>query len=167
MILGRRLFLCAGSRVFAACGSSGRKAAAVRTAVDCDGRHRRRVLPVRRRHREGADRALPNTQVTAEVTAASVDNLKFIKQGNSDLAFTMADIAADARRRRVTSSRTSGGAVRLIAVLYPSYTHLVTLATAASPRWRICRARWSPPARRAPARPCWRNAFSRRPASIR
>src|SRR3954471_13508824 len=43
---------------------------------------------------------LPKTQVTAEVTAASVDNLKFIKQGNSDLAFTMADVAADAAAGR-------------------------------------------------------------------
>ena len=43
---------------------------------------------------------LPNTEVTAEVTAASVDNLKFIKQGNSDLAFSMADIAADAAAGR-------------------------------------------------------------------
>src|SRR6187551_1253760 len=39
---------------------------------------------------------LPNTEATAEVTAASVDNLKFLKQGNSDLAFTMADMAQDA-----------------------------------------------------------------------
>src|SRR5689334_18523845 len=43
---------------------------------------------------------LPHTEVTAEVTAASVDNLKFIKQGTSDLAFSMADIAADAAAGR-------------------------------------------------------------------
>src|SRR5215208_4525808 len=39
---------------------------------------------------------LPGVEATAEVTAASVDNLKFIKQGTSDIAFTMADTAQDA-----------------------------------------------------------------------
>src|SRR5690349_17137268 len=34
---------------------------------------------------------LPNTQVTAEVTGASVDNLKLMQQGRADLAFTLAD----------------------------------------------------------------------------
>ncbi len=71
---------------------------------------------------------LPNTEVTAEVTAASVDNLKFIKQGTSDLAFTMADIAADAAAGRDAFKDFGAVPVRLLAVLYPSYTHLVTLA---------------------------------------
>jgi TRAP transporter TAXI family solute receptor len=71
---------------------------------------------------------LPNTEVTAEVTAASVDNLKFIKQGNSDLAFSMADIAADAAAGRDVFKDFGRVSVRAIAVLYPSYTHLVTLA---------------------------------------
>src|SRR5687768_8774077 len=39
---------------------------------------------------------IENVEATAEVTAASVDNLKFLKQGTSDLAFTMADTAQDA-----------------------------------------------------------------------
>src|SRR3990170_219826 len=43
---------------------------------------------------------LENVEATAEVTAASVDNLKFIKQGTSDLAFTMADTAQDASQAR-------------------------------------------------------------------
>jgi TRAP transporter TAXI family solute receptor len=38
---------------------------------------------------------LPGVEATAEVTAASVDNLKFLKQGTSDIAFTMADMAQD------------------------------------------------------------------------
>jgi TRAP transporter TAXI family solute receptor len=71
---------------------------------------------------------LPNTEVTAEVTAASVDNLKFIKQGTSDLAFTMADIAADAEAGRDAFKEFGTVPVRVLAVLYPSYTHLVTLA---------------------------------------
>ena len=39
---------------------------------------------------------IPGVEATAEVTAASVDHLKFIKQGNSDIAFTMAETAQDA-----------------------------------------------------------------------
>src|SRR5215510_2507529 len=68
---------------------------------------------------------LPNVEATAEVTAASIDNLKFIKQGTSDLAFTMADIAEDALEAR--DAFTSFGAVplRTLAVMYSSYTHLV------------------------------------------
>jgi uncharacterized protein len=72
---------------------------------------------------------LPNTQVTAEVTAASVDNLKFIKQGNSDLAFSMADIAADAVAGRDAFRDMGAVPARALAILYPSYTHLVTLAS--------------------------------------
>jgi TRAP transporter TAXI family solute receptor len=71
---------------------------------------------------------LPKTEVTAEVTAASVDNLKFIKQGNSDLAFSMADMAADAVAGRDAFKDFGAVPARAIAVLYPSYTHLVTLA---------------------------------------
>ena len=72
---------------------------------------------------------LPGTEVTAEVTAASVDNLKFVKQGTSDLAFSMADIAADAVAGRDAFKEFGAVPVRVIAVLYPSYTHLVTLAS--------------------------------------
>jgi uncharacterized protein len=71
---------------------------------------------------------LPGTEVTAEVTAASVDNLKFIKQGTSDLAFSMADVAADAAAGRDAFKDFGAVPVRVLAVLYPSYTHLVTLA---------------------------------------
>jgi hypothetical protein len=71
---------------------------------------------------------LPDAQVTAEVTAASVDNLKFLKQGTSDLAFTMADIAADGVAGRDAFKEFGPVAARALAVLYPSYTHLVTLA---------------------------------------
>lgn len=71
---------------------------------------------------------LPNVEVTAEVTAASVDNLKFISQGTSDLGFTMADIAADAVAGRDAFADFGAVPARALAVLYPSYTHLVTLA---------------------------------------
>jgi TRAP transporter TAXI family solute receptor len=71
---------------------------------------------------------LPNTEVTAEVTAASVDNLKFLKQGTSDLAFTMADIAGDAAAGRDAFREFGPVPARVLAVLYSSYTHLVTLS---------------------------------------
>jgi TRAP transporter TAXI family solute receptor len=71
---------------------------------------------------------LANAQVTAEVTAASVDNLKFLKQGTSDLGFTMADMASDAVAGRDAFKDFGPVPARALAVLYPSYTHLVTLA---------------------------------------
>ena len=39
---------------------------------------------------------LPGVRATAEVTAASVDNLKLIRDGRADIAFTLADTLADA-----------------------------------------------------------------------
>jgi uncharacterized protein len=70
---------------------------------------------------------LPGVEATAEVTAASVDNLKFIKQGTSDLAFTMADTAQDALGGREGFEGIGAVPVRTLAVLYSSYVHLVTL----------------------------------------
>jgi uncharacterized protein len=71
---------------------------------------------------------IPGVQVTAEVTGASVDNLKLLQQGSVDLAFTLADTLAEA----VAGSGpfVNGGAVdtRAIAVLYTNYTHLVVRA---------------------------------------
>jgi TRAP transporter TAXI family solute receptor len=66
--------------------------------------------------------SLPNVEATAEVTAASIDNLKFVQQGTSDLAFTMSDAAQDAVLARDEIK------LQTLAVLYSSYTHLVTLA---------------------------------------
>jgi uncharacterized protein len=71
---------------------------------------------------------LPGVRATAEVTAASVDNLKLIRDGSADIAFVLADSLADAVN--------GGGAfdgrpvpVRSLAVLYSNYTHLVTTAS--------------------------------------
>jgi TRAP transporter TAXI family solute receptor len=72
---------------------------------------------------------LENVEATAEVTAASVDNLKFLKQGTSDLAFTMADTAQDALLARDVFSDFGEVPVRTLAVLYSSYSHLVTTAS--------------------------------------
>ena len=70
---------------------------------------------------------VPNVEATAEVTAASVDNLKFLKQGTSDLAFTMADTAQDAALGTDAFSDFGTVPARTLAVLYSSYVHLVTL----------------------------------------
>lgn len=68
---------------------------------------------------------LPGVEATVEVTAASIDNLKFLKQGTSDLAFTMADIGHDALTARDAFSTFGAVPLRTLAVLYSSYTHLV------------------------------------------
>jgi len=68
---------------------------------------------------------LPNTQVTAEVTGASVDNLKLMQQGRADLAFTLADTLLEAVAGTGPFAATGKVDVRAIAVLYTNYTHLV------------------------------------------
>jgi TRAP transporter TAXI family solute receptor len=70
--------------------------------------------------------SLPNVTATAEVTAASVDNLKLIRDGKADLAFTLADTAADAVNGRGAFDG-SPAPVAALAVLYSNYTHLVAL----------------------------------------
>jgi TRAP transporter TAXI family solute receptor len=69
---------------------------------------------------------IDNVEATAEVTAASVDNLKFIKQGTSDIAFTMADTAQDAVEAKDAFAEFGAVPARTLAVLYASYVHLVT-----------------------------------------
>ena len=71
--------------------------------------------------------SLPGVEATAEVTAASVDNLKFIKQGTSDIAFTMADTAQDAIQGKEGFEGVGAVPARALAVLYSSYVHLVAL----------------------------------------
>ena len=69
---------------------------------------------------------LPNTQATAEVTGASVDNLKLIQQGKVDVAFTLADTLAEAVAGRGAFAGTGAVAnARILAVLYTNVTHLV------------------------------------------
>jgi TRAP transporter TAXI family solute receptor len=129
MVLGRRLFLGAGlACVAAACGSTSNSEGGVRRLSIATGGTGGVFYPYGGGIAKVLTEHLPNTQVTAEVTAASVDNLKFIKQGTSDLAFSMADIAADAAAGRDAFKDSGAVPVRVLAVLYPSYTHLVTLA---------------------------------------
>jgi TRAP transporter TAXI family solute receptor len=71
--------------------------------------------------------SLPGVRATAEVTAASVDNLKLIRDNKADIAFTLADTLADAVAGRGAFTGAPVPAASL-AVLYSNYTHIVTLA---------------------------------------
>lgn len=73
--------------------------------------------------------SLPHVRATAEVTAASVDNLKLIRDGRADVAFTLADTLADAAAGRGAFEGRPVPAASL-AVLYSNYTHLVTTVDA-------------------------------------
>lgn len=70
---------------------------------------------------------LPGIRATAEVTSASVDNLKLIRDGKADLAFTLADTLVDATAGAGAFSGAPVPAASL-AVLYSNYTQLVTLS---------------------------------------
>jgi hypothetical protein len=72
---------------------------------------------------------LPGIRATAEVTAASVDNLKFVRDGRADIAFTLADTLADAVNGRGPFESSGAVAAASLAVLYSNYTHLVTLGS--------------------------------------
>jgi TRAP transporter TAXI family solute receptor len=69
---------------------------------------------------------LPGVRATAEVTSASVDNLKLVRDGRADLAFTLADTLSEAVAGRGAFEGRPVPAASL-AVLYSNYTHLVTL----------------------------------------
>jgi hypothetical protein len=70
---------------------------------------------------------LPGLRATAEVTAASVDNLKLIRDGRADVAFTLADTLADAVAGRGAFEDRPVPAAS-VAVLYSNYTQIVTTA---------------------------------------
>jgi hypothetical protein len=69
---------------------------------------------------------LPNVQATAEVTGGSVDNLKLIASGQSELGFSMADAALDALQG---NDKFKGNKVPLqtLLVVYPNRMHVVTV----------------------------------------
>lgn len=71
-------------------------------------------------------KTLPNMQATAEVTGGSVDNLKLIASGQSEMGFTMADAAADAFKGE---DKFKSGKVPLqtLLVVYPNRMHVVTV----------------------------------------
>ena len=72
-------------------------------------------------------------QATAEVTGGSVDNLKLIAAGKSDLGFTMADAAMDAMQGQ-DKFKGNKVALQTLLVVYPNRMHVVTSRAAASRR---------------------------------
>ena len=77
---------------------------------------------------------VPNVRVTAEMTVASVDNLKFLRAGQVDLGLTVGVSLADAYRGADAFADRGPAPVRALAHLYDQPTHLVTFA-----RHRIAR----------------------------
>src|SRR3979411_3295619 len=71
-------------------------------------------------------KTIPNLQATAEVTGGSVDNLKLINSGQSELAFVMADAGLDALNGE-EKFKGSKVPVRTLMVLYPNRMHVVTI----------------------------------------
>src|SRR5215471_19105540 len=69
---------------------------------------------------------LPGVQATAEVTGGSVDNLKLIGSGQSELGFSMADAALDALNGE-DKFKSGKIPVRTLMVLYPNRMHVVTI----------------------------------------
>ena len=72
-------------------------------------------------------RYVPNTEATAEVTSASVDNCKLIQAGKADLAIIMADTGYDALKGLERFKSSGPVPVRTVAVVYSNYMHFVTI----------------------------------------
>ena len=69
---------------------------------------------------------LEGYKATAETTSASVDNLILIKDGSSDIAFTLADTALDAVKGREAFKEKVP--MRVLAQIYDNYTQVVAKA---------------------------------------
>ena len=70
---------------------------------------------------------VPGVEATAEVTAAAVDNLKLVGSGDADFGYAYPDLAYDAMEGKGLFKGKLP--VRMVAQLYVSYFHLVTLAS--------------------------------------
>ena len=71
-------------------------------------------------------KSLPNVQATAEVTGGSVDNLKLIGTGQSEMGFTMADAALDALQGQ-DKFKSGKLPLQALLVVYPNRMHVVTI----------------------------------------
>ena len=69
---------------------------------------------------------LGDIEATAEVTAGTVDNLKFIANRSADIGFALADSLDDAYAGRGAFTEFGAVPIRALAVLYDNYNHLVT-----------------------------------------
>ena len=70
-------------------------------------------------------KTLPTVEATAEVTSASVDNIKLVGAGRADVAFTLADTAADGYNG--VGKFKEKEPVQTLAVLYANKSQWVTL----------------------------------------
>jgi hypothetical protein len=70
-------------------------------------------------------KALPGVEATAEVTSASVDNIKLVGAGKADIAFTLGDTAADGLNG--VGKFKEKVAVRALAVIYANKSQWVTV----------------------------------------
>jgi TRAP transporter TAXI family solute receptor len=70
-------------------------------------------------------KSLPGVEATAEVTSASVDNVKLVGAGKADLAFTLADTAADGLNG--VGKFKQKVPIRAVAVLYANKSQWVTV----------------------------------------
>jgi len=70
-------------------------------------------------------KSVPGVEATAEVTSASVDNIKLVGAGKVDVAFTLADTAADGFNG--TGKFKEKVPIRAIAVLYANKSQWVTV----------------------------------------
>src|SRR5687768_10046617 len=69
-------------------------------------------------------KSMPNTSVTAEVTGGSVDNIKLLATGRSDLSFSMVDTAYEGMTG--TGKFKEKVPMRTLAVVHPLVMHVVT-----------------------------------------
>ena len=69
---------------------------------------------------------LPGVQATAEVTGGSVDNLKLIGSGQSEIGFSMADAALDALQGQ-DKFKSAKVPLKTLMVLYPNRMHVATV----------------------------------------
>src|SRR5262249_45342661 len=72
---------------------------------------------------------LPGYRATAEATSASVENIKRIVSGQSDIAFCLADTATDAVRGG-NATFPSAQPIRALARIYSNYTQVIVRADA-------------------------------------
>ncbi|SEH00117.1 hypothetical protein SAMN05444920_11596 [Nonomuraea solani] len=67
--------------------------------------------------------SIANTQATASVTSASIENIKLLASGKADIGFSQADTAADAVNGK--DSFTAKQPIKALARIYDNYTHVV------------------------------------------
>lgn len=68
---------------------------------------------------------MPNMQATAQVTGGSVDNCKLVAAGDADIGFSTLDSAFDAMNGLGAYAKDGKLDVRVLAVLYDSFLHVV------------------------------------------